>query len=291
MNETNIEMNFEHGKWDLTALHAEFMMMLGEIDRICTKYGLRYYSSGGTTIGALRHQGFIPWDDDMDIEMPRADFVKFLDVAKTELPSYFQIRRGGADGMIWGSKLVDSREEIRVELEKKTGLRIPGSPFVDIFYIDGVPSDIRGFRRWNRRRKVWRLCQLYRYPETATLTPGRHSFRCYIGRALGFFISPFFPRTKNDEEMMKLQDQIALEWPFDDCNSVVEPAFFHYRTKRIVPRNWYGNARVVKFEKSTIRIPERAEDRCFIDHEDFMSLPPVKWRIPEHAMHRAYNHV
>lgn len=63
--------------------------ILVEIDRICRKHGLRYWLDFGTLLGAVRHKGFIPWDDDMDISMPYADFIKFQEIAKTELKEQY----------------------------------------------------------------------------------------------------------------------------------------------------------------------------------------------------------
>lgn len=277
--------------WDLTAFHEELLYIFREFEKICIKHNLRYYSSGGTTIGALRHGGFIPWDDDMDIEMPRADFVKFLEVYEKEMPMHLRIHRGGVDGPIWGTHLVDEREGRCAELEKQTGLVLRHAPFIDIFYIDGVPSRLKGFFAWYCARVAWRMCLFFRFPETMSTMDGKPTIKSRLGRLVGFFLSPFYRKTNSVAEMMRLQDELALRHPFDESDSVVEPAFFRGRVKRIVPRNWYGDARVVKFENGTIRIPERAEERCYIDHADYMELPPEEWRIPEHAMQRAYNHV
>ena len=60
--------------------------MLEAVDRICRKHGLTYWIDGGTCLGAVRHKGFIPWDDDIDVGMPMDDFLRFEELAKTELP-------------------------------------------------------------------------------------------------------------------------------------------------------------------------------------------------------------
>ena len=70
---------------------ANTLDVLAEIDRICTKYGITYYADWGTILGAVRHGGFIPWDDDLDICMKRDDYIRFREVADKELPEHFCI--------------------------------------------------------------------------------------------------------------------------------------------------------------------------------------------------------
>ena len=65
--------------------------MVKEFVKICKKYKFKYYIIGGTLLGAIRHQGFIPWDDDMDIAMPREDFEQFLVCASKELPNNLEL--------------------------------------------------------------------------------------------------------------------------------------------------------------------------------------------------------
>ena len=71
---------------------AGSLRVLSEIDRICEKYGIRYYAEWGTLLGAVRHSGFIPWDDDLDIGMLRPDYRKFREVADKELPAAFMVQ-------------------------------------------------------------------------------------------------------------------------------------------------------------------------------------------------------
>ena len=68
------------------------LSLLEKYIEICTKHNLRYYALGGTLLGAIRHKGFIPWDDDMDLGMPRKDYEKFLEICQNELPSNVILR-------------------------------------------------------------------------------------------------------------------------------------------------------------------------------------------------------
>ena len=79
---------------DMKKLWSVQMEILDEIDRICKKHNITYYADGGTLLGAIRHKGFIPWDDDLDVQMYRDDLEKFCKVAKDELKPPFFFRRG-----------------------------------------------------------------------------------------------------------------------------------------------------------------------------------------------------
>lgn len=82
----NKESDYE----DLNLRDAQMLMVdiLKEVEKICEKHGFKYFLDGGTLLGAVRHKGFIPWDDDMDIGMPREDYEKFLKIAQKELPDF-----------------------------------------------------------------------------------------------------------------------------------------------------------------------------------------------------------
>ncbi|WP_336660588.1 LicD family protein [Leucobacter sp. USHLN153] len=119
---------------------AQLLELLIEFDRFCEKHGLTYYLSGGTLLGAVRHQGFIPWDDDVDINMPRPDCEKLMElsggrIGEFELrppntsPSYFAYH--------W--KLYNDKILVAKRKQGKIGKKVYPI-FLDIFPIDGLPD-------------------------------------------------------------------------------------------------------------------------------------------------------
>lgn len=82
---------------DLRRMQMRMVDMLKEVDRICQKYDIPYWLSGGTLLGSIRHGGFIPWDDDLDIELMENDFQRFVEVAPLELPSNLTVQNHATD--------------------------------------------------------------------------------------------------------------------------------------------------------------------------------------------------
>ena len=72
--------------YDLSAVHGADLTILKEIDRICRKHKIQYLMDAGTLLGAVRHKGFIPWDDDADVAFTRENYEKFKTVVRDELP-------------------------------------------------------------------------------------------------------------------------------------------------------------------------------------------------------------
>ena len=111
---------------------------------VCEKYGLNYFLIGGSAIGAVRHNGFIPWDDDLDIGMLRSDFDKFRKVSIRELPSNYKIEYGVLKNNVFSSLL-------RIRNNDTTGIIVDeyeqnapgGGIFIELYPFDNVPTGIK----------------------------------------------------------------------------------------------------------------------------------------------------
>ena len=122
---------------------AAQLEVLVRIAEICERHGLQFYAMFGTLLGAVRHKGYIPWDDDLDIGMLREDYMGFLEVAAQELPPEYQILGVYTDpeGVSSGTRVTNG---IRIDLAEKRMEEYHGCPFVvgiDIFPLDYEPLD------------------------------------------------------------------------------------------------------------------------------------------------------
>ena len=98
--------------------------MLYKFMNICNKHNLRWWVDGGTLLGTVRHKGFIPWDDDIDVFMMREDYDKFVDIAKTEITGNYFLQTDWTDD-----------KDLSVKFDFNQGI------FIDIFPFDNVPDD------------------------------------------------------------------------------------------------------------------------------------------------------
>lgn len=272
--------------WNLKPVQAAVLQIFECFSKICKRHNLRYYAMAGTALGAVRHGGFIPWDDDFDVMMPREDYVAFKKVVSDELPPGLKASSGGLGPMspISYMQIWNTDPSVISELSRLSNLNLKHPPFLDVFVLDGVPSYVGDINKWWRRRRIHRLCQIYRYPGTC---PGKgvvFSLRRLLIRVIGFFVSLFYTATKSNEEMVQLLDKVALETPYDKAYMVTEPTFFRMRTRRLMPKSVIEPAREVKFEGTSIMVPANVEEYLTRIYGDYMKLPPVEQRIPEHIL-------
>ena len=116
--------------------------VLHQVDIICKRHNIMYYAECGTLLGAVRHHGFIPWDDDLDIGMRRVDHVRFLHYAKTELPkgySIVNIKNGNSMQLICRIVNTTTISTEPSHLEKFHGFPYVGG--IDIFISDNIPKN------------------------------------------------------------------------------------------------------------------------------------------------------
>ena len=252
---------------------------------ICGRHGLRYYAAYGTALGAVRHHGFIPWDDDLDVAMPREDYNRFVRVVSEELPPDMKFLRGGETfyAPVSCGRLLDVRTGVVDELRAVTKLNLPDPPFVDVFILEGMPEGMRSFRRWQRESRLWRVCQLYRYPHS-----GCHvSFRKRLAaRIVGICLNWRYRKTVDNEDMMRVFDELASQ--FEGSKYVVEPNFFRMKEERLLEWPLFETARMIPFEDTQMRVAANVEEILRRYYGDYMQLPPEKDRVPTHVLRMMY---
>lgn len=159
MSEKANRAGYNLSETELRELQMIEVEMLIEVDRICKKCGIQYCISAGTQLGAVRHKGFIPWDDDADVAFLRPEYEKFRKACKTELDSkrfYFQDYRN-TRGYRWGYGKLRRKHTKFVRLQQEHMPYAQGV-FIDIMPYDNVPDHYFARNIHNLHCFLYRKC-------------------------------------------------------------------------------------------------------------------------------------
>ena len=248
---------------------------------ICNKYNLRYFVGGGTMLGAIRHKGFIPWDDDVDIDMPRKDFQRFLEIsdeAVKEYPFYDVISFYKGNDFTIDVKFVDKRTEILVMdkyIPKKTYIGM------DIVPIDGVPAN-----SFVRTIHLFRLNIIKCFYKLSILKMGgvvtnkaKKGYRAWYKKML-VYAGTKFPVEKilKHKSWVKRFTKALMKYPYDDCR-IVGTMQCEIREKNIFPIEWYGKGTKYQFEDIEVIGVDNYDAWLTQLYGDYMTLPDEKHRV------------
>lgn len=257
----------------MNEIQSKILEIYIEIKRVCDQNNIRFFAIGGTAIGAERHNGFIPWDDDLDIAIPNTDYARFLDHCAKELPSYLKIfdYHDSKHSLIFWNKVHDNRTAF---LEKST-LKYDDyhyGVFVDVMPMYGVPEDIKSY---NKKIKKYRMCNSIKQNAFGQLS----SYKWKIAKALMLPINVFLPRTF----WLKKLDEYQSQWKFDESENVGYT--WRYIKKNIIfKREWFANYYEVDFESTKMRCCKGNREMLSTQFGNFMILPPECQRVSTHLV-------
>lgn len=262
---------------DLFKVHKIEVDILREVIRICEKHKIQYFILGGTLLGAIRHKGFIPWDDDIDIGMTRDNYNKFLALAGKELgveyflqtfnteantPFYFaKVRKKG-------TKFI---EEYCKNLEIEHGL------FLDIFPYDNIPDDIKLRNRQLKKVKFWSNLFIAKSVKGSSVPQDSLKGKMKVFTRLIFY---YLLKPVSKSYLYRKLDATSQEYNHVKCKmkSFVKYPFL------MIPSEDLNNLEQIEFEGIEVSCP--GNPREYMKHQfgDFMKLPPEEKRVG----HRPY---
>lgn len=212
----------------------------------CKKLDLIYYLVCGSALGAIKYKGFIPWDDDIDVALPRKHYNIFLEKAKTVLPENVFLQNYHTDQAcpFFFSKLRDSKTTF---IEKNVkDIKMNHGVYIDIFPLDGYPENAAAARMMEFRKKVltWKINSAFplkkdQKPHTKALLS--------IEKALGYNRRTSKYTSRLDSLVSGYDEQCSKIW----CNHGNWQGKLEY-----APREQYGEGTFVDFEGLKVRIPE-----------------------------------
>ena len=139
----------------MTEKQKYLLKLFREVDEICREHNLRYVLAGGSLIGALRHEGFVPWDDDVDLYMPRPDWEKFTEICKTELPPDREIQCSEVDRNYTNSfPRYASTNTCAIHKSQIIG-KDCGGEIIDILTLDPIPADDKEYEKYRTHMMIY----------------------------------------------------------------------------------------------------------------------------------------
>ena len=275
--------------YDLRPLWEAILDIYREVARICEKHGVRHQAAFGTALGAVRHGGFIPWDDDFDIMMPRDDYDRFVEIARIELPDHLKVLTYGnvkilpdkTEQMVWRHwcTIRESREEVMQEVGIRSNLAITEGIYIDVFPIDGMPASCLSFFLW----RVWRTVLAsgeYSLGEDSPAFPTKLWVRKHI---FGPLARLRYRNCKSQEDFFWKIEAFCKKMPYRS-SQYAGYAYSAIKGELRQPRVLFDASIEVKFENLTIPVPKNYEKYLRLTFGEWRRLPPRDSQKPGHQM-------
>lgn len=255
----------------MTQLQERILELLKLFVQICEKHDLCYYLVCGSALGAAKYQGFIPWDDDIDVALPRGDYEAFLRVAQKELPSWCFLQNYRTDPRFPHvySKLRDSRTTLLETADQH--LPINHGVFLDVFCLDGYPEGEKAQHNFRRKKKLLTWKQVCALSDEGDW---KVRVRNPVFRMLGYH--------RRTARTLETLDRLISQYPTQ--TSAIWCMHGNWQGELdYIPRSYYGAGAVATFEGLTVRIPENFDRYLTQKYGNWREDPPAEKQCSHHA--------
>lgn len=259
----------------LRRVQLEQLEILKEIHRVCTENDIQYFLDSGTLIGAVRHKGFIPWDDDLDIGMLRSDYEKFCKIAPKKLNEKYswQSWKNDKDYALPFGKV---RRNNTIYIEEKSGKLKNCGFYVDVFPYDNAPANMEERRKLLNKCVFWARCMLMKHGNTPWQEHGKTNFKKRLGYISYQLVSLFF----SHDAIVQKYDGAALAVP--ESEDVYEQ--YGATDTKYYKKAWISDVTEGIFEELKFFIPMHAHELLTEEYGDYMKLPPEDQRENKHGI-------
>lgn len=251
--------------------------ILKDVASYCEKNNIRYYLAYGTLIGAIRHKGFIPWDDDIDIVMPRPDYEKFISEfsKKNEYCNLKLVTPYDENSIYTFSKVIDVNT-VKIE----SGVRYTEEYLgidIDVFPMDGQPDEEKQYKKYYQKKmRLYFTYSLLRTQNNVYSGYKKvlHSFFCFlINKVLKLDKTKILKKIEKINKPYKYDSSIYVGATSSDVNSI----------KNRHKKNLFDEYIYADFEDCQFRIPKGYDEVLSDMFGDYMQLPPENERVTHHG--------
>lgn len=250
--------------------------ILDYLDKACSKYNIEYFLAYGSLIGAIRHKGFIPWDDDIDIMMFRSEFYKLVDALKKEKHPYYKLISYETNSKFTAPlpKIIDARTELvqNYDYREKVSLGV----YIDIFILDGAGNSWdevkKNYERGVKLYRKWRIADFRIFPPNRNKLYGILRWIKHMPNNI-FGISYHLKKIKKfgEERPVATSSYVAT---FSSGSEDIK--------RNVWRKDDFLPSVKVDFEDLHLNAPQNFNSLLTCEYGDYMKLPPRDNRMPHH---------
>lgn len=257
--------------FDMDKVKQVELEILCEFMRVCDELGVRWYAGCGTALGAIRHGGFIPWDDDIDVLMPRKDYEIFCSKAQEFVGEQYFVQTLETEEEYY-QPFAKLRRSDTTFLEEESAMdNINHGIYIDIFPLDGYPTGQLAEKIFMIKRIVYNNF-MYQNGDLNQLSGYRKLFAMAYRMVKGKLTA---------KEAAIKKEKMVTKIPFDE-GKLVSCLIGDIPKRQAIPSEVYDKGREVVFENITIKVPLKCEYYLEKLYGDYMQLPPEEDRVPLH---------
>ncbi len=271
----------------MTELQTEVLDILRFIHEKCQQNNLKYYLAYGTLLGAIRHKGFIPWDDDIDLWMPRADYMRCLSILRSDDNERFGLSQGkykpeGDRPEVLQMRVIDKK--VLIARDFSTDKTITAYPWIDIFALDRYPIEARDkyIGSFKRELFMYKIARAKHYLIKEKSVFGMMNLALYtLHTKLGMF-----KNSLNEEKHIERALSVISQYQND---AIQNEGLFCYAAvylpqleKCLFDKEWFRDTVAYEFEGEKYFGPADADGILTRIYKDYMTPPPVEEQVNTH---------
>ena len=249
-------------------MHIEELKIAEYFVNICNENNLKYFMMGGTLLGAIRHKGFIPWDDDMDFSLPRKDYEKLFELLKKETSGAYSVKHYSlGNNRDYPMKLESNKVELR---DFSTGEEKIRNVWIDIFPLDGMPST--KYRLAIKKIRLLSIRALFKLSQLSQVSLNNQN-RSQIEKLI-IKVGAIFKLEKilNETKMLNKLDKELKKHSYEEEEFVVN-FMGAYKFKEMFPKKIYEETKLYKFENMEFIGPKLFDKVLSQMYGEYMKLP------------------
>lgn len=262
---------------DIKVMQKLLLQLMIKFHEVCEKHGLIYNMCGGTLLGAVRHKGFIPWDDDLDVCMPRADYDKFIRIIECEYKGQIVMEKPFDECYSGPFVKIGMLETVLFEVGK-IGRYAKRNLYIDVFPVDGYPDENNKITRLYLdniqsiiKKWSWTVSKI----KPSTLSWWRKPFVI-----VKFFLYSYY-RFQGPHKYVKQFLELTQKYKFEDCDVVT--LNWGYWGREWITKDKFLNRKLYDFEGYKFWSVRDYDDWLTRFYGDYMTPPPPEKRVQYHG--------